>query len=57
MGVLISLTIGLIIWITAWAFGIKPFDAFLVTILLVVVAVTINILKPFVDRLLGKEPA
>ena len=31
MAVLVALTIGLVWWITAWAFGIKSFDAFLLT--------------------------
>ena len=30
------LTVGLVWWITAWAFGIKAFDAFLLTAALVV---------------------
>ena len=30
MGVLVSLTVGLVIWIGLWAFGTKPFDAFLI---------------------------
>ena len=29
MIVLVTLTVGLVFWITAWAFGIKAFDAFL----------------------------
>jgi hypothetical protein len=57
MGILLALTTGLVFWISAWAFGAKSFDAFLVTLALVLIAVTIRILKPFVDRLLGNEPA
>ena len=36
MAVLVALTVGLVWWITAWAFGIKAFDAFLLTAALVV---------------------
>jgi hypothetical protein len=36
MAILVALTIGLVWWITAWAFGVKAFDAFLVTVGLVV---------------------
>jgi len=54
MGVLVALTIGLVFWITAWALGIKAFDAFLVTVFLVLIAVTLRITMPFVNRLLGK---
>jgi hypothetical protein len=57
MGVLVALTIGLVFWICAWSFGMLALDAFLVTALLVVIAVTIKTLKPFVDRVLGNEPA
>ena len=31
MTVLVTLTVGLVWWIAAWAFGIKAFDAFLLT--------------------------
>ncbi len=39
MAILVSLLIGLVWWICAWTFGIKAFDAFLVTLALVVGAV------------------
>ncbi len=39
MGVLVTTTFGLIVWIILWAEGIKAFDAFLVTTLLVLLAV------------------
>ena len=38
MSILVALTVGLVWWITAWAFGIKAFDAFLLTAALVVAA-------------------
>lgn len=57
MGVLVAFTTGLVFWISAWALGAKAFDAFLVTVALVLIAVTIRIVKPFVDRMLGNEPA
>lgn len=56
MSVLVALTVGLVFWITAWAFGIKAFDAFLVTMLLVVSAATVRIVSPFVKQLLRREP-
>jgi uncharacterized membrane protein len=55
--VLVALTIGLVWWITAWAFGIKAFDAFLLTVALVVGAAAYTIVKPFLDQLLGREAA
>ena len=53
MGLLISLAVGLVFWLVLWALGAKPFDTFLITILLVVTAVTVRAVKPFVEKLLG----
>ena len=52
MSVLVALTVGLVIWIVAWAFGIKAFDAFLVTVALVVMAATARLVMPFVERMI-----
>jgi predicted PurR-regulated permease PerM len=50
--VLVALTVGLVIWIVLWALGVKSFDAFMITILLVVSAATARIAEPFIrDRL------
>lgn len=57
MAVLVALTVGLVWWITAWAFGVKAFDAFLLTAALVVGAAAFQIFKPHVDRMLGREVA
>jgi hypothetical protein len=56
VAVLVALMVGLVFWITAWAFNVKAFDAFLVTVLLVVSAQAVTMLTPFVRRLLGREP-
>jgi hypothetical protein len=55
--VLVALTVGLVWWITAWAFGVKAFDAFLLTMFLVVGAAAYMLIKPFLDQLLGRESA
>ena len=57
MIVLVALTIGLVWWIVAWAFGIKAFDAFLLTMFLVVSAAAYMLIKPFLDQMLGREAA
>ena len=57
MIVLVALTVGLVWWIAAWAFGIKAFDAFLVTMFLVVSAAAYMLMKPFLDQMLGREAA
>jgi hypothetical protein len=36
----VATTTGLVIWIVLWALGIKSVDAFLITILIVLVAAT-----------------
>jgi hypothetical protein len=55
--VLVALTVGLVWWIAAWAFGVKAFDAFLLTAFLVVGAAAYVLVKPFLDQLLGREAA
>jgi uncharacterized membrane protein len=55
MAVLVALLVGLVWWITAWAFGIKAFDAFMLTVALVVSAAAFQMAKPFLDKMLGRE--
>jgi uncharacterized membrane protein len=55
--VYVTLVIGLVWWLAAWAFGIKAFDAFLLTAAMVVGAAAYTMVKPFLDRLLGREVA
>jgi hypothetical protein len=38
MGLFLTLIAGLVIWIVGWAIGLKSFDAFLITLLLMIVA-------------------
>ncbi len=57
MIVLVSITVGLVVWLTAWAFGIKAFDAFLFTALLGFVAAAVQIALPFVRQILTGQPA
>ena len=56
MAVYVALTVGVVFWIVAWAFGIKSFDAFLVTIALTLGAASVRLYKPLLDQLLGREP-
>ena len=55
MIVYVTLVIGLVWWIAAWAFGIKAFDAFLLTAAMVVGAAAYVMVKPFLDRVLGRQ--
>jgi hypothetical protein len=47
MGLVVATTFGLVVWIVMWALGIKPFDAFLITVLVVLVGATVRILLPY----------
>jgi hypothetical protein len=47
MGLVLSTTAGLVIWIVLWALGASGFDAFLITIVIVVIAATARMLVPY----------
>jgi hypothetical protein len=55
VSVLVALAVGLVFWISAWALGMKSFDAFMVTAGLTLAAATARIAAPFVARLRGRE--
>ncbi len=54
MPILIALTIGLVWWVCAWALGVKSFDAFMVTALIVVGASAWYVARPYVHSFLGR---
>jgi hypothetical protein len=47
MGLVLATTFGMIIWIVLWAIGAKAFDAFMITVLIAIVAVTVRMLLPY----------
>jgi hypothetical protein len=47
MGLVVATTVGLVIWIVMWALGTKAVDAFMITILLVLVGATMRIVAPY----------
>ena len=53
MGLLLTTIAGLIIWIVLWALDVKSFDAFLITLLLVIVAGTLRMVTPYLP---GNRP-
>jgi hypothetical protein len=55
MGVLVTFTAGMAFWITAYSFGVKSFDAFMVTIGMTLVAITISAARPLIDQLLNRD--
>jgi O-antigen ligase len=46
MGVLLTLIAGLVVWIVLWAIGAKSFDAFLITMVMLIVAAAAHIVWP-----------
>ena len=55
MIVLVALTVGLVFWVVAWSFGVKSFDALMLTGLLTITAAAIRLVMPFVNQILGRE--
>ena len=49
MVILVALTVGLVWWVSAWALGIKSFDAFMVTALIVVLAAAWYVMRPYLE--------
>ena len=47
MGFVVATTVGLVIWIVMWALGIKAVDAFMITLLLVILGATMRIIAPY----------
>jgi hypothetical protein len=47
MGLLLTTIAGLSLWIVLWAIGVKSFDAFMITIAMIVVAATARVFAPF----------
>jgi predicted permease len=46
MGVLLTLIAGLVVWVVLWALGSKGFDAFMITVLMLVIAAAGYIIAP-----------
>ena len=47
MGIVLTTIAGLILWVVLWALGVKAFDAFMITILIVLIAVAVRIVTPY----------
>jgi hypothetical protein len=47
MGLILTATAGLCIWIVLWALNVSGFDAILIVVLMVLVAVAVRQLIPF----------
>jgi hypothetical protein len=47
MGVLLTLIAGLVVWVVLWSIGAKSFDAFLITLVMLVIAAAVRLLVPY----------
>lgn len=58
MMVMVTLTVGLVVWLVAWALGVLGgFDAFLFTILITMMAAGARIALPFVEKFMKGQPS
>jgi hypothetical protein len=53
MGLLLTTIAGLVVWIVLWAVGVKSFDAFMITVAMILVAAAARIVTP---HLPGNRP-
>jgi hypothetical protein len=47
VGLLLTTIAALSLWIVLWAIGVKSFDAFMLTTLLIVIAATAHVFAPY----------
>jgi hypothetical protein len=47
MGFILTAVFGFVVWIVLWAINVKSFDAFMITVLILVIGATSRILAPF----------
>lgn len=47
MGLVLTVTAGLVIWIVLWALGAKGFDAFMLATMIILVGATLKILSGY----------
>jgi hypothetical protein len=52
VSVLVAFTVGMVWFIVAWSLGVKAFDAFMLTLLITLVAATARIMAPAVMKIL-----
>jgi hypothetical protein len=57
MVILVALTVGLVWWVSAWALGVKSFDAFMLAALIVVLAAGWYVMKPHLDAYIRRQRA
>jgi hypothetical protein len=53
MGVVLTATFGIIVWIVTWAIGFKSFDGFMIALLIALLAVVVRMFAPMLP---GNRP-
>jgi hypothetical protein len=56
MGAILTLIAGLVVWVVLWAIGAKGFDAFLITVVFLLLAAAGRIVMPFLPGA-GRDPS
>jgi hypothetical protein len=47
MGLVLTTVFGFVVWIVLWAINVKAFDAFMITVVIIVVGATMHIIAPY----------
>jgi hypothetical protein len=47
MGLVLTLTFGLMVWVVLWALGAKGFDAFMIATVIILIGATLKILSGY----------
>jgi hypothetical protein len=53
MGLLLTTIVAFSLWIVLWAIGVKSFDAFMLTVALILIAATARLVTPYLP---GNRP-
>ena len=55
MGLLFTTIAGLVVWIVLWSIGVKPFDAFMITVTMITIAATARLVAPALSAHRGES--
>jgi hypothetical protein len=55
VGLLLTTIAGLAVWIVLWSIGVKSFDAFMITVGMIVVAATARLFAPMLSGDRGED--
>ena len=55
MVIFLATIVGLTLWVVLWALNVKSFDAFLLTMLIVLIACAVHIISPYLPGNRGED--